>query len=220
MKTRLCLLVALVVIGLAASSGVGIAAPSFFGYTGLVRTPTADALDKDDYNAAAFALNFEEGGDANVYCANLGLSEGLEIGFARVRPDEGASETYVNAKYRFSAETDPGPAVAAGVIDFTDEVDTTVYVVLSKSLAEMVRSGPSEITSPRVHIGVGGGQFDGLFAGLSAVLGERLMLMIEHDSDEINFGARLAITDELRAHFAGLDGFDDVGLGLSYNKSF
>jgi len=201
-------------------AGPALAAPSFFGYTGLVGVPTAEALDKDDYNAAAFTLNFEEGGDSNIYAANLGVADGLEVGFARFKPEEGEGETFLNAKYRFSPETGERPAVAAGVVDFTDEVDTTVYVVMSKSLVKRYEMSFGEIVSPQIHFGVGGGQFDGVFGGLSAAIGERLMLMVEHDSEEINFGARLALSNELRAHFAALDGFDDIGLGLSYNKSF
>jgi hypothetical protein len=201
-------------------AGPALAAPSFFGYTGLVGVPTAEALDKDDYNAAAFTLNFEEGGDSSIYAANLGVADGLEIGFARFRPEEGEGETSLNAKYRFSPETGERPALAAGVVDFADEVDTTVYVVMSKSLVKRYEMSLGEIVSPQIHFGVGGGQFDGVFGGLSAALADRLMLTVEHDSEEINFGARLALSDELRAHFAALDGFDDIGLGLSYNKSF
>jgi hypothetical protein len=204
---------------LAISAGPGLAAPSFYGYTGLVRTPTADALDKDDYNAAAFVLNFEEGADSNIYAANLGLDEGLEVGFARLRPEDSPGETYVNAKYRFRPETGTQPAIAAGVVDFTDEVDTTVYVVFSKSLTRRYERGFDEIISPQIHFGVGGGQFDGVFGALSATVGERFMLFAEHDSNEINFGARLALSDELRVHCAALDGLDDIGIGLSFNKA-
>lgn len=201
-------------------AGPALAAPSFFGYTGLVAVPTADALDKDDYNAAAFTLNFEEGGDSNIYAANLGVGEGLEVGFARLKPEESQGETFLNAKYCFSPETTQRPGIAAGIVDFTDEVDTTVYIVMSKSLVKRYDKSFGEIVSPQIHFGVGGGQFDGVFAGLSAAIGERLMLMVEHDSDDINFGARLALSDEVRAHFGALAGFDDIGLGLSYNKSF
>jgi len=209
----------LLLAALAISAGPALAAPSFYGYTGLVRTPTADALDKDDYNAAAFTLNFEEGGDANIYAANLGLADGLEVGFARIRPEDGSAETYLNAKYRFRPETGAQPAIAAGVVDFTDETDTTVYVVFSKSLTRRYERGFDEIISPQIHFGVGGGQFDGVFGALSATVGQRFMLFVEHDSSEVNFGARLALSDELRAHCAALDGLDDIGIGLSFNKA-
>lgn len=217
MRGWVCLFV---VAALAALAAPALAAPSFFGYTGLVRTPSADALNERDYNAAAFALELEGGVDANVYAANLGLARGLEVGFARVRPDVGESETFISAKHTFARETAAQPAIAAGIIDLTDEAETTAYVVLSKSLERRYQTKYGEITSPRVHLGVGGGQLGGVFGALSFTLGDRLMLMVEHDSEVVNFGARLAVSDELRVHFAGFDGFDDIGLGISFNKAF
>lgn len=211
---------ALVAVALCWASGTVSAAPSFFGYTGLVRVPTADALDHDDWNVAAVALNLEEGADSNIYAANLGLAQGLEVGFARVKPENESGETYLNAKYRFSGEEQDRPAVAAGVIDFTDEVDTTVYVVLGKMLGHGYGSSYGEISSPRVHFGVAGGQLDGVFGGVSAVLAQRIMLMVEYDTADVNIGARLALSDEIRAHVGTFDGFDDIGVGLSYNKSY
>jgi len=213
-----CVLLMVVVLSLL--GGPALAAPSFLGYTGLLRVPTADALNEKDYNLAAFALNLEEGADSNVYAANLGVAKGLEVGFARVKPEEGSGETYLNAKYRFSAETAEQPAVAAGVADFTDEIDTTVYVVMSKAFGHGYQTSLGEITSPRFHVGVGGGMLSGVFGGVTAVVGDRLMLMVEYDSDDVNVGARLALTSEVRADVGFLDGFDDVGVGISYNKSF
>ncbi|HUW09338.1 MAG TPA: hypothetical protein VM537_06375, partial [Anaerolineae bacterium] len=75
-----------------------------------------------------------------------------------------------------------------------------------------------DITSPQVHLGIGGGQLDGIFGGVSAVIADRLALMLEYDSEDINWGARLAVTDEIRVHFGAFDGLDDIGLGLSFNK--
>jgi hypothetical protein len=137
-----------------------------------------------------------------------------------VKPEDESGETYLNAKYRFSSETAEGPAVAAGVIDFTDEVDTTVYVVLGKMLGHGSGSSHGGISSPRVHFGVAGGQLDGVFGGVSAVLAQRVMLMVEYDTADVNIGARLALSDEIRAHVGTFDGFDDIGVGLSYNKSY
>lgn len=220
MTTSRCLCCTFVLVGLCLAIGPVWAAPSFFGYTGLVRVPTADALGRDDYNVAAFGLNLEEGADSNIYAANLGLAEYLEVGFARVKPEDESGETYLNAKYRFSGEEQGRPAVAAGVIDFTDEVDTTVYVVMGRALRGGQRTSQGVISSPRIHFGVAGGQLDGVFGGVSAVLAERIMLMVEYDTADVNIGARLALSDEIRAHVGTFDGFDDLGVGLSYNKSF
>jgi len=220
MTCRTFSLSVVVVLAVAVAAVPALAAPSFYGYTGLIRVPTAEALDTDEYNAAAFALEVEEGTDSNIYAANLGLARGLEVGIARLRPDEGDSETLVNAKYRFARETGANPAVAAGVIDATDEIETTAYVVMSKSLPKRYETHYGEITSPMIHLGIGGGQLDGLFGAISVVFADRLTIMVEQDTEQVNFGARLALSDEWRVYFAGFDGFDDVGLGVSFNKSY
>ena len=222
MKRSRCVVGVLVIACVVILVGPVYAAPSFIGPTGLVQTPTADALDKGDYSLALFTLNLEEGADSNIYTANLGLAQGLEVGFARHSPDDGAGETFVNAKYTFSEETEANPAIAAGVIDFTDEANATVYVVLSKILQERWGTPLGDITAPRLHFGIGGGQLDGIFGGCSMALGERILVMVEHDSHDVNVGLRLALGNHVRAHVALLDGlgFDDVGLGVSFNKSF
>jgi hypothetical protein len=198
--------------------GTAAAAPSFFGYTGLVAIPTADSLGKDEYNLGAFTTNVEEGADFTTYAANMGIVPNLEVGFTRIRPDEASGETWINAKYTFTAETSGNPAIAGGVIDFTDESETTAYIVLSKAFGHSVSTSLGEITTPRFHIGVGGGQFDGVFGGVSATLGDRFTVMAEYNSADVNWGARMALSDELRIHFGGFDGLDDVGLGISFNK--
>jgi len=211
----------LCVVGLlAASVAPGMAAPAFPGFTGLLLIPTADVLTQGDWNAAIFAINLEEGADANNYCANLGVASTLEVGFVRVKPEDDSGDTLLSAKYQFLAETAASPAVAVGIYDLTDEVDATVYVVASKAFGQCYQTHFGEITSPRFHVGVGGGQLSSFFGGASAALGDRLLLMVEYDSDDINAGARFALNDEWRAHFGFLNGFDDVGLGVSYNKGF
>lgn len=218
MKRRTSLSLSCALLVLAVCIGTAAAAPSFFGYTGLIRIPTADSLDKEEYNAAAFAINVDEGADFTVYAANFGVIPELEVGFARVKPDEASGETWLNAKYAFAQETNQNPAIAGGVVDLTDETDTTAYIVVSKSFPRQYRTSLGEITSPRAHVGVGGGQLDGLFAGVSATLGDRFTLMVEYDSNDFNWGARLALAEEWRVHFGAFDGLDDVGLGISFNK--
>lgn len=197
-----------------------VAGASLYGYTGLVRIPTADALDENEYHVGVFTLNLEEGADSTIYAASLGLAEGLEVGFARHSPEEGGGQTYVNAKYTFLQDTEAHPAVAAGVTDLTDQVDSTPYIVASKALWGRHQTRFGEMGSVRVHFGVGGGSLDGMFGGVSAALGDRLLLMAEYEGEEFNFGVRLAIGEYLRIHGAALGGFSDVGLGISFNKRY
>lgn len=211
--TLMCLLVAVSVI-----AGTAGAAPSFFGPTGLVTIPTADSLNKGEYNLAAFVVGADEGGDFTTVAGNLGIVKNLEAGITYIKPEDTSGKVWLNAKYTFMPETTKNPAVAGGVIDLTDETDTTAYFVLSKAFGHRVDTSLGEITSPRFHLGVGGGQFDGLFAGVSAGLGERFTIMAEYDSEDINLGARFAATPEVRIHLGTFDGLGDVGLGVSYNK--
>ena len=206
---------ALIAMGLGAAT----AAPSFFGYTGLMVVPTSETLDKGEYNLGAMTLNLDEGADSNVYLANMGLADSFEVGFARFKPEGENGETLINAKYMFRNETEHNPAMAVGVIDLTDETDTSTYVVLSKSISGPMKTALGEVTSPRIHLGVGGGRLDGIFGGVSATLGERFTLMAEYDSRDINFGARLAIMPEIRIHAALLNG-EDVGIGFTFNKLY
>ena len=156
------------------------AAPSLQGYTGLVLIPNADTLDEKDYNVGFFTLNLEEGADEDIWTGNLGVDEGMELGVTRFKPEDGESETLLNAKYRIRTEEDQKPGLAVGIFDATDELDTTVYLVMSKTVPDLITSGDKEIFAPRIHVGVGGGQLSGFFGGLSFGLGDNLMLMAEY----------------------------------------
>jgi hypothetical protein len=213
-------LAALLVLCLGSSAAQ--AAPSFYGYTGLVFTPTADTLDANEFNLAAFAIDYDQTGRADIYSAQMGVRDGLEAGVVRVKPHSESGETLLSAKYRIQPEDDKHAGVAVGVFDPTNEIDATAYVVGSKTLGSY-RAFGKEVTSLRVHGGFGGGQLDGLFLGASAGLGDRLLVMAEFvqtgGDSTVNFGARLAVTSEVRVHAAISDEIDSA-LGISYNKMF
>jgi hypothetical protein len=195
------------------------AAPSFLGFTGLLRVPTADTLNQNEFNLAWFNVDLT-GGDENEYAANIGVRDGLEVGVLRSKVERGEGETMLNAKYRIRAETPTNAGLAVGVLDPTDEVESTVYAVASKVVSGRARVFDGEITNLRAHIGIGGGRLDGVFAGLSAVLGERLLLAAEYDTNDVNLGARLSLGYGIRAHAAWFNDLNDLGVGLSYNKAF
>jgi hypothetical protein len=204
--------------------------PSFRGYTGLMIIPTGDALGKGDWNAGVF---FEDvaNGTVNDFVANYGISQGFEVGIDRFRlDDDSASHTLLNAKYKFMTETPARPAIAAGISDVTNEIQTTVYAVASKSFGKCLRAWNGEILSPRVHIGFGGGRLSGVFIGASTYLGNRVQLMAEWDSLDVQVGARFRITPEFTVHAGGFnlnDRQDDeystgasFGVGASYNMIY
>jgi hypothetical protein len=210
-----------VAAAVALSATAAAAAPSFHGYTGLVFAPTADVLDADEFNLAAFTVDHEDFGRTDLFAGNIGVREGLEAGAVRIKPHSAPGETVLSAKYRIQPETMRRAGLAVGVFDPTDEIDATTYVVLSKTIGPSYRAFGKEIVSLRAHGGFGGGQLDGLFLGMSAGLGDRILLMgefVQSPTDsQWNFGARVAITSELRAHVAVSDEIDS-GLGISWNK--
>jgi hypothetical protein len=194
------------------ATGPASAAPSLFGYTGLVKTPTADTLSLGQFNAAAFSVH--QGDTATVLAGNLSFFPGLEAGLAFIDVDHGGSNTILNAKYRFRSEGTVMPEVAVGWADITNELDSTPYIVLSKGLSPVGR----DVFNPRVNVGVGSGLLDGIFAGVSADVGRSLALMVEYDTSDINIGARYALTPEVLVHAAGLAGLTDYAFGVSYTK--
>ena len=208
----------LVACGVVASAAVAAAAPSFFGYTGLLLVPSADVLEMSEWNAAAFTTELTDGQD--LLAVGIGLPAGLEAGLLRVDPEGGSAETLLHAKYRVQPLLVGGGSLAVGLFDITDEIDSNAYAVFSKRLAPDTIVGTQRLLDPRLHFGLGsGGQLDGIFAGVSAVAVERITLMAEYDSDNINFGARLAIAPKIQVHAGWLGDDSDFAVGLSFNEA-
>mgnify|MGYP001005951568 CR=1 FL=1 len=203
--------------------------PSFRGYTGLMVIPTADALGKGEWNAGLFLENVASE-TINDVVVNYGLARGLEFGIDRFQlhgDDEDEEHhfdtghrTLLNAKYRFMPETATHPAIAAGIADITDEIETTVYAVASKSFGCSLRAWQGEYLTPRVHVGFGGGRLSGLFAGASAYIGNRVQLMAEWDSKDTNVGIRWRVTREFTIHGGGFNLTDRQDDPFSTGASF
>lgn len=230
MAKSLCMFV-FALVAVVALASLAHAIPSYRGYTGLMLVPTADALGKGDWNAGIFFEDVAEG-TVNDWVANYGVANNVEIGIDRFRRDNrlfpeessGDSSTLINAKYAFLPETDARPGVAGGLIDITDDLETTVYIVASKSLTSRLGMYEGEIITPRVHVGFGGGFLDGLFAAASAYLGNRIQTMLEWDSRHMNVGARFRVTPGLTVHAGFLDVTDrdnnSFAVGVSFGRSY
>ena len=212
------LLAAIVALLIALSAGAW-AQPSFFGYTGLLRVPTADVLAPRAFNLGFNTIDVAGDNQTNAF-GNYGFPAGFEAGIDRIK--NGDSDTLLNAKYQFRAETVARPAAAAGIIDATGEEQRTIYVVGSKSILGPPRLFAGEVTNLRLHVGLSAGGLDGVLAGASVTLGNRLTLIAEYDSDNWNAGGRLYLVSGLRAHVAWFDigGEDDFGLGISFQHPF
>lgn len=209
-----------VICGAVAPAAAGVMeAPSFQGYTGLLLIPSADVLQMSHWNAAAFTTELTDGED--ILGAAAGLPGNLEVGLLRVDPEGGSAETLLHAKYRIQPLLVGGAAVSVGVFDVTDEIDSNVYAVFSKQLGPSAIISTQRLLDPRLHLGLGsGGRLDGLFAGVSAVAANKITVMAEYDSDNVNFGARLAIAPKIQVHAGWLGDDSDFAVGLSFSNAY
>lgn len=203
LSALLLVLVVSVMVSISAS-----AAPAYYGYTGMIIVPTADCLDRGDFNFGINIMDVSGSGNYSTYNANYGVNDDFEVGLSS--ENYGGSEyLYLNAKYRIQKEADQKPAIAVGIIDITDDYDTCVYVVGSRSLNQ-------NADSPILHLGFGTGfELDGIFGGISAPIGDRLIVEAEYDTYEYNFGARYQATPELGVHVFLYDG-DELGVGMDF----
>jgi len=208
------LLAALALVSLVAGGTAAWAQPSLAGPTGLLRIPTADALGALQWNAGASNVWADGAPDESYVYANVGLLPKLEIGATRQEFEEEEAETVLNAKYRLLGL--PGRiTLAGGVIDITDQLDRSAYAVVSHELGAGIVSPQGQFTMPVLHVGVGGGRFDGLFGGLSVVVGGKADVMAEYDGQAFNVGARWPLIPKVSVTAASLDGFDDFALGVA-----
>lgn len=198
------------------------AAPSFRGYTGLVKVPSANTLDQGEFACGVMT----EGTDkfqANDAFVTYGFGGQAELGVDSFQPF-GAKDrrTLINAKYRFSPNSDSKSGYAVGVIDAGNEQEQTGYVVATKSLVRRTNIFASVVSSVRGHLGLGVGGLNGVFAGLSIFAGNRVVFSAEWDSENVNFGFRLTPIRGVRLHAALLDvgGTDDFGVGMSYTRTY
>jgi len=212
----------ILVVLLVSSACAAWAAPSFRGYTGLVKVPSANTLDTGEFSFGVMT----EGTDkfqANDAFATYGIGGQVELGVDSFQPF-GAKDrkTLVNAKYRFSRDSGHKSGYAIGIIDAANEVQQTGYIVATKSIVRRTSIFASVVSSVRGHIGLGVGGLNGVFAGLSVFAGNRVVFSAEWDSKDVNLGFRLTPIRGLRLHAAVLDvgNRDDLGVGMSYTRTY
>jgi hypothetical protein len=199
-------------------TSAGWAASSLLGPTGLITIPTADVLGMTQFTVGLTQVWADAHEDETLVYANVGLLPKLEVGFTREDLQDDESETILNAKVRLLGPLPGKITLAAGVMDFTDQIDRTVYVVGSHTLGAGLLTEFGQVTTPQLHVGIGGGRFDGLFAGVSTTVNRKLALMAEYDGDDINLGARLPVAPQVEASAGILNGFDDLALGVQFSS--
>lgn len=210
------------IIALILNCCAAICAPSFRGYTGLVKVPSANVLDQGEFSVGVMT----EGTDrfeANDAFAMYGILPQIEMGVDSFQGHSTNDRTaLVNLKYRFSPESESKSGYAVGIIDATDSVERTAYAVATKSLIRRTNIFASVVSSIRGHIGVGTGDLSGVFGAISVFSGNRIVFTAEWDSEDVNLGFRLTPIRGLRLHAALLDvgNRDDIGVGMSYTRQY
>jgi len=209
---------ALGVLFLMALCGAASAAPSLLGPTGLILTPTASTLGMTEFDVGVSGIRGDEGADETIIYGNAGVLPGLEVGLSDDRLEHQDSEVLVNAKLRLFQPPLGRLTLSAGMTDITDQVERTSYLVLSHAVGAGIVTRVGPVTLPQIHIGVGNGRLDGVFGGVSTVVGRRVEVMAEYDGDHVNVGARVPLALRFAATVAALDGLEDFAAGVSFSS--
>lgn len=218
-----------VALTLMAFAGTACAEPSLWGFSGLLATPTAEALGEGEYNIGLNSGELEDWEDFSYY-ANFGVGQQTEVGVLMWRPDSSGEmnaemvrpardETYLHIKRSF-APVDGGPTLAAGIFDITDEVQTTVYVVANWQQGNVVgQVRGQDVRFLNLHAGFASGQFEDFFVGAQFAFGTRFEVMGEWVNDDVNVGVRLKPFPGFNVD-AGLMDVEDLAVNLSYSRSY
>lgn len=225
--------ISILILAMCMLSGMASAAPSFLGTTGLIFVPNDVVLRAGDFSANLHALNLDT--NPTVLGVNVGVTENLEIGLARVDPDMPGEDidTALNAKYGILDETGSRPSLTVGVVDAGGNLDPNgdagFYFVLGKNLTPAATGISGEPAPPiRGYLGIGGGIYDGLFAAAEWTFSPKATLIvefldgisvkhIESEDSVFNAGVRFAIAGGVRGDLALING-SDLGFGISYTK--
>ncbi len=212
------LTIGLAIVVLLAVAGAAGAAPSLLGPTGLILTPTADTVGMTEFNLGVSGIRSDDTPDETIAYGNVGLVPGLEVGLSHVKLEHEDGETLLNAKLRLFQPPLGRFTVSAGMIDVTDRFDRTSYVVVSHVLGAGVISRVGPVTLPTIHLGIGNGQLDRVFGGVSTVVNRKVEVMAEYDGQHVNIGARVPLALRFSATVAALDGTQELGAGVSFSS--
>lgn len=194
------------------STATATAAPSVSGPTGMINTPSADALREGQFSLGYHRMNEEKIGTFGI-----SLMPNLEVGVAHHDFDNGGADNLFNAKWSVLPETVVTPGIAVGVEDIGNKHDRTAYAVASKALP----------LGFRIHAGVGNGRYDGMFGAiektinpLSILTGDNAFpattLIAEYDGHNMNYGARMSIIPGLKLEAGWRDSKSYVGATYTY----
>jgi len=170
----------MVMAALAASmlGGIAQAAPTLQGETGLINVPSADVIRSGKVSVGYFSLR-----DGHVLTAGAGFNDKIELTWSGNHLAGTTTRNEVNMKFGLLGEKILLPGVVIGISDITAERERSVYAVTSKSLP----------LGLRLHIGVGNGRYDGVFAGVEKRFFPGITTMVEYDGEHVNVGGRVSL---------------------------
>lgn len=185
---NIVVLVALVFASVAACS----AATTIYGVTGLVETPDDSiAAVGAPQVAGMYSSDFlGDGKSGNSYGGAIGVLPKIEV--SAVEMDSAAAgfatQSIVNAKYRFAAESLVNPSITFGVVDvgknlkeFNGVDDVSAFVVIGKNLTSVAEGVAGKVIMPvKGTIGFGSGIYKGGFAGLTISATPKMDVVVEY----------------------------------------
>lgn len=197
-------LLKLTLIALAISTTSLFASGSFYGPTGLVTIPTAEAVKYKEYEFSYdYALAKNPKNDLWKYKYNLGMFKKVEVGIVGGNvPEEGM---FLNLKYYLTATEERLPlSLALGLKNLSSKDDSSLYMVASKKVRR-------DFTA---HFG-----FEALFneekvtpvmmGGIEYMLDKNLRLMSDVNADTENYylnaGVEYFLTKRLTIKVGALD---------------
>ncbi|NMB47005.1 MAG: YjbH domain-containing protein [Firmicutes bacterium] len=198
-----CTVMVVLALAMGAVAGTTVKGPS-----GVLTLPTADALAAGDLSLS-YHLEAGDGIGSLAY----GLTDNIEVGLLT---DTKGTDLGLHAKAVLSQEDSSLPGVAVGLCD------DSLYMVASKRLAS---------ASVRGHVGVGTGDYNGLFLGVSKMLNAvtvdsglkntsmpATLLAVEYVRGGFNIGADVLLSPQVRIKVAAED-LKHVILGVSFKMS-
>jgi len=188
-------------------------APSVLGPTGAIITPTTELPPVKGLNVGYHWISDTLDTAAKLNAAPIPK---LELGLLWYDPAAAGTdeELIFNAKYLFVEEDEKNPAVAAGVMDIGDEVDQTWYGVISKVLN---KDGDVPIT---INLGgASGDTISGFFGSAKLAIHEKVDVIGEYDSSELNFAVRARPYKDLTLDLMTVDNRTDreFGAGVAWS---
>jgi hypothetical protein len=183
--------------------------PGLLGQSGLLQTPGGDTLREGQATLSTSALDDL---DVRTFGVSAGISDNTEV-TATLTSGDVEDAVLLGAKQQVHSSDNGRTRAAVGVLDATDEIDTTVYGVVS-------RDTDSDTT---VSAGLGGGDLlDGLFLSGERRIGEDTSALLEWtdigDEDDLNIGLSHRLSTELNLKAGVVNG--EFAGSLSLGREF